>query len=78
MTRLIRFLPLALLPVLFLVACPSEGVDDCDSYIWEYTCTNGTCSCDDDVAECTDPEETTEDDPESCDNVCIECAPLSQ
>ena len=70
---LILLAPLALL----LTACPAGTDDDdssCDSYIWEFTCENGSCTCDDDGAACTDPDETTSDDANSCDNVCIECA----
>lgn|GEM_PF-6970869 len=71
-----RLLSASLLAFAFsLVACPAEGPDEeCGSYIWEYTCDNGTCSCDDDVASCVDPDETTDTDPDSCENVCIECA----
>ena len=75
MNRLLSVIPLF---AFMLVACPTDGIEPCDSYIYEYTCINGTCSCDDDVAACIDPDDTTEDDPENCENLCQECAPLSQ
>jgi hypothetical protein len=38
----------------------------------DYSCFNGYCECVDDT-ECTDPEETTNSDPDNCDNLCRVC-----
>jgi len=70
-TRLV----LAALFCLALVGCPSANDDDeCGSYIWDWECENGDCVCNLDGSSCVDPDDTTEDDPQNCDNSCFECA----
>jgi hypothetical protein len=78
MTR--RFLTLlcTCIAILALAGCPTAGTGDdddagCSSSTTEWTCENGACSCDDDMASCTDPDETTADDADNCDNACYEC-----
>lgn len=65
---------LAALFALSLAGCPSVGDEECGSYIWDYECENGGCTCNLDDTICVDPDETTEDDPDNCDNSCVECA----
>ncbi|MCO4773444.1 MAG: hypothetical protein KDA24_25650 [Deltaproteobacteria bacterium] len=69
MTRLI----LAALFALALTGCPSESADECPSFIWEFTCEDGSCSCDDDGTPCTDPDEADIYTTDSCEDECIEC-----
>ena len=66
-----------------LAGCPPAGGDDddddddaCGNTVVEWSCGDGVCYCDsgpnqDD--ECTDPDETTADDSDNCDNYCEWC-----
>ena len=68
---------LLFLPLLGLLGCPPAADDDtCTSYDTTYICEGGGCACGDagDGDVCVRPDDTTDDDPDSCDNVCRVCA----
>ena len=66
---MVRPLALALFALLLLPACPSGGSDNC----WaSYSCSGGTCTCDD-GAVCNDPAEADDESASNCLNACEVC-----
>ena len=57
---------------LALVGCPTDD-GECTSTVTEWSCDGGICSCDEDGATCTNPEDTDASDADNCDNRCEFC-----
>lgn len=68
--------PLFVAATLVTVGCDTAADDDagCSSTVTEWTCEGDVCTCDEDGASCTHPDDTDADDPNNCDVLCEFCA----